>query len=205
MTKAKPKAQTPARNKPAGTQQPTIKEVASSITKKVDGTLLKYDDTIIQGKQKIADGMQLLTAVIAMRDLTPIQLRDVYDYTKSVTDATDEASKLIRGRVLDYALKHGEHTGTNNASLKIDYGDGKYQLIKAKNTGTDPKKFEANLRAKGKEVSKYMAQVISYKMSSDFDGPQKAIDDGIFTTDEVKAMAHEPSYAVERSKEGKTE
>lgn len=182
-----------------------IADTALAVTKKVDGNALTFEAALDGGKQLVADGLQLITATVAMRDLTDVQVRDIFDYTAGLKDAVDETKELTRARILDLALRAGEPTGTGNSSRKLTFPDGKTLFCKVQKTGTDPTKFEASLRAKGKDVAKYMAQVVSYKMSSDYDSAQKAIDDGVFTADEVAQMAYKVSYAVERSKEGKGE
>ncbi len=200
---ANPKTKSPPKSKKSN--ENPAKEVGSHITKKVDGNLLKFSDALPQAKTTLADGLQQLTATLAMRDLTPSQVRDVFDYSSQLKDAVESAREFARARILDIALTSGEPTGPTGASRRIVYGDGTYTLAKATKTGTDPKKFEAALRAKSIEVVKYMVPDIKYKMPSDYDAIKQAIDDGVFTADEVKTMAYEPSYAVERSKEGKGE
>lgn len=202
MTQTKTKT---AKKKGLNPQQQSTVDTAKAITKKVDGNALTFDGALQKGKQLIADGLQQITATLAMRDLTPIQVRDVFDFSAGVNDAVEEAKKLARARILDLALKQGEPTGTTGASRKLVFPDGRTLLAKATKTGTDPKKFEAAIRAKGLEVTKYMVPTVTYKLPTDFDGPKQAIDDGVFTADEVEQMAYEPSYAVERSKEGKEE
>ncbi len=180
-----------------------VQDVAQSVTEPIDGTIVKFDKALPKAKTLIADGLQQLTAIVAMRDLQPIQLRDVFDYSAGLEDAIKEAKGFARTRILDLALRTGEATGSTGDSRKLTYPDGRYTLAKATKTGTDPKKFEAALRAKGIEVTKYMVTELKYKMPSDYDALKQAIDDKVLTADEAATMGHEPSYAVERSKEGK--
>ncbi len=182
-----------------------IKEVAQAITKKVSGNDLVFNDALPLAKVKIADGLQQLTACVAMKNLEPIQVREIFDYSKSVEDAVKEAAGFARARVLELALRTGEATGGTGESRKLTYPDGRVTLVKAQKVGVDPKKFEAALRAKSVEVTKYMVPDIKYKMPSDYDAAKQAVDDRIFTEDEVKTFSYDQSYAVERSKEGKVE
>lgn len=183
----------------------SVVDTASAITKKVDGNLLTFEAALTKGKQLIADGLQQLTATVAMRNLTPIQVRDVFDFSAGVEDAIKEARQLARARILDIAIKTGTPSGTSGESRVLTFPDGKTLLAKATKTGTDPKKFEAAIRARNIEVTKYMVPDVKYKLPNDFNGPQQAVDDGVFTQDEVDQMAYEIQYAVERSKEGKGE
>ena len=114
-----------------------------------------------------------------------------------------EAKGFARARILDLAVRTGEPSGDSGQSRRLTFSDGRTTLAKATKTGIDAKVFEASLRAKSIDVTKYMIQEIKYKLPSDFDGPAKAVADKVFTEDEVKAMYPEVSYAVERSKEGK--
>ena len=180
-----------------------IHDTALSVTKAVDGNQLAYSTALPMAKQLIADGLQQLTGLVAMRNLQPVELREIFDYSKGVEDAVKEASGFARARVLELALRVGEATGTNGDSRKLVYPDGRFTLAKIQRSGTDPKKFEAALRAKGVNVEKYMVAEIKYKLPSDFDGPARAVDEGVFSADEVKTFDHEPTYAVERSKEEK--
>lgn len=182
-----------------------IVEVGSHITAPVNGKDLTYDKALPAAKTQIANGMQMLTACVAMQNLTKEQVRDTFDYVKGVEDALEDTAKLARARVLSNALKYGKPTGTTGDSRRIEYEDGTYQLAKATKTGIDPKKWEAQLRAKNAPVQKYMAQVITYKMPTDFDAVKQAIDDEVMTQEEADACKYDPSYAVERSKEGKAE
>lgn len=182
-----------------------IQQVGALATKPIDGTLSTFKGAITKAKQLISDGMQQLTTLVAMPALQPVQLKEVFDYSKGIEDAIKEAAKLARARVLDAALRTGTPAGNGGNSRKLFYPDGTYTLAKATKTGTDPAKFEAALRARNAQVNKYMVQVISYKLASDFDGVKQAIDDGIFTADEATLFTYEPSYAVERSKEGREE
>ncbi len=208
MKQAKPVAQTkvPTTIKPkklSRTEPDSIQDVAIAVTQRVDGNKLSFDSALPEARTQIADGLQKLTACVAMKGLEPIQVRELFDYSKGVEDAVKEASGFARARILDLALRLGEASGATGESRKLIYPDGRYTLAKAQKTGIDPKKFEAALRAKQIDVTRYMVAEVKYKLPSDYDGPKQAIDDGIFTADEVEQMAHEMSYAVERSKEGK--
>jgi len=186
------------------TQPESIVETGLAVTQRVNGNLMKFDKALPLAKSMLADGLQQLTATLAMRDLEPLQVREVFDYSAGLADAVDEAKKLARARVLSLILESGEATGSGE-SKKFVYPDGRTQLAKATKVGIDPKKFEAALRAKGIEVVKYMVPDIKYKLPSDYDAPKQAIDDGLFTADEIKTLNYEPAFAVERSKEGKND
>jgi hypothetical protein len=203
MKKPLPPAKPAPRAKITGDKEKGIRATGSAITKPVSGNELTFDKSLPTAKVLIADGLQQLTACVAMKGLTVTQVREVFDYTKGVEDAVKEAAGFARVRVLDLILREGESTGTSGESKKITYPDGRTQTAKCQKTGTDPKKFEAALRAKSVEVVKYMVPDIKYKMPSDYDAAKQAVDDGVFSEDEMKLLAYEPSYAVERSKESK--
>ncbi len=182
-----------------------IHDTALSVTKPINGLAINFDDALAKSKILLADGLQQLTATIAMRDLKPVQIREMFDYAAGLNDAIDEAKKFARARVLDFIIQNGEPVKEGAGSKRIVYPDGRTQLAKLQKSGVDPKKFEAALRAKAVDVSKYMVPNVTYKLPEDFDGPKQAIDDRIFSEDEVTALNYEPSFALERSKEGKKE
>jgi hypothetical protein len=169
----------------------------------VAGLTLNYADAMASAKDHFGKGLQMLTAAVAMRDLTPPQLAGVMEYASDTLDAVEEAKKLVRGRVLAVALADGVVT-TDKGSRRLDLGNGKYVPVIPQKTGTDPAKFEQGLRQKGAPVQKYMDAVISYKLKAELASQDMAIADGVFTPDEVKAMDYELKWRVDRVKEAKS-
>lgn len=178
------------------------KDVALAVKSKVDGLSLTFDKALSTAKEAMALGFQNLTAAIAMKDLTPMETVQVHDYSKSLADAIDEAGKLARSRVLELTLRTGQPVGEAGLSRELKVG-GLVQRVTIQKSGPDPKKLEAVLRAKNAPLTKYMEQVVSYKLSDT--GVKAAVDDGVLSLDELKAIEYEPSYRVERSKEAKDE
>lgn len=183
-----------------------VGQASALVTKSppVSGLALKYEDTMASAKDHIGKGLQMLTAAVAMRDLTPPQMASVMEYASDTLDAVEEAKKLVRGRVLAVALSEGEVT-TEKGSRRLDLGNGKYVPITPQKTGTDPGKFEQGLREKKVPVQKYMEATVSYKLKADTQSQDMAIGDGVFTADEVKAMDYELKWRVDRVKEAKGE
>lgn len=162
---------------------------------------LTHEVALPKARQLMGEGMQMLTAAIALPGLTPIQRCANHDYVAFLQDALEEAKTLARGFVLDIALKEGKHVGANGQSRALALPGGLVQRVTLSRSGLDPKKFEAALRAKKADVTKYMAQEIVYKLSET--SRVKAIDDKLFTEDELKALEYPPSYRVDRTKEAK--
>lgn len=164
----------------------------------LDANNLTYPQAVSIAKEYIRTGLQAYTAAVALKDLQPEQVVSLHDYGATLVDAVEEAKKIARARVLDIALRLGQPVGDKGLSRELRLG-GVVQRITIQKSGVDPKKFEAALRAKQATLTKYMEQVVTYKHSAT--GVQAALDDGIFTADELKAMEYEPTYRVERSKE----
>jgi hypothetical protein len=174
-------------------------------TKPMNALATTYSEAIVQAKAKFAEGFQALTCAVAMKDLTPPQLSEVHDYTAATLDAITEAKTLIRGRVLAYALTNGAPVGDSGLSREVVLPGGLVQRVTISKSGTDPKKFEAALRAKGAPMDRFMDQVVSWKMKEGQGSQDLALAEGIFTKDELDALAYEPSYRVDRTKEKKGE
>lgn len=178
----------------------------SSITKAnpMNGLATTYKEAMVTAKNHFEQGFQALTAAVALRDLTPPELASVHDYAKSLDDALSETTKLARARVLAIALEKGVPVGEKGLSRELDLGNGMVQRITIQKSGTDPRKFEAALRAKQANPAKYMDTVIQFKLKDGTSSEDMAMADGLFTPDEVKAMEHEASYRVDRTKEVKS-
>lgn len=164
---------------------------------------MTYDEAITQYQGHIGKAMQALTCAIALKDLTPPQLGQVFGFTKATEDAVKEAAKLARARSLDMLLTKGVPVGEKGLSREVDLGGGKYIRATIQKSGTDPEKFEAGLRAKDVSVIKYMESVTKYKLKEGTASQDMALADGVFSADELKAMDYEPDYRVDRPKERK--
>lgn len=162
-----------------------------------------YKEAMVAAKNHFELGFQAITAAVAMKDLGSHELATIHDYAKSLDDALSETTKLARARVLAVALEKGSPVGEKGLSRELDLGDGRVQRITIQKSGTDPKKFEAAVRAKQAPVSKYMAVVETWKMLDGTASQDRALADGLFTADELKALDYEESYRVERTKEAK--
>lgn len=169
----------------------------------VNALNLTYDEAVTKAKEYTATGLQYLTAAVAMKDLTPVQLSKIHEQAAATFDAVEEAKKLVRGRVLEVVLASGAPVGSKGLSRELALGGGMVQRVTIQKSGLDPKKFEAGLRAKNVAVGRYMDTVTSFKLKEGTGSSDIALADGVFTMDELKALEYEPSYRVDRPKEAK--
>jgi hypothetical protein len=176
-----------------------------SITKQspLNALATTYKEAMTSAKNHFEAGFQALTTAVALKDLTPPELASVHDYAKSLDDALSETTKLARARVLSLCLEKGQPVGDSGKSREIDLGNGMVQRITIQKSGTDPKKFEAALRAKSVAVAKYMDTVMTFKLKDGTGSQDLAVADGVFTPDELKALEYEETYRVDRTKEAK--
>lgn len=180
------------------------RESSIVVNKPMNALAVTYDDAMALAKEHIGAGLQALTAAAAMRDLSKPQLADVFTYAGAMEDALGEARKLVRGRVLDKGLREGTVV-TDKGSRRLDLGDGRYVPITVQKSGTDSKALEAGLVAKGIDRSKYMAATLVYSLKPNNETQTALIVDKVYTADELKTFDIEPTYRVDKVKEGKVD
>lgn len=181
-----------------------IKEVADSsemvVAQPLNALATTFKEALTNAKEHIGVGLQALTAATAMKDLQPVDILTLHDYTKGVEDAVDDTCKFARARALILKDSIGVPFGANGLSREVKVGN----LVKRftiQKSGLDPKVVEAAIRAKDLSVTKYMDPDTKYVLKQNDLTRKMLIDDGVFTADELKTMEYEPQYRVERSKE----
>lgn len=167
--------------------------------------LATYDSAMKEAKQLFGQAMQRLTAAVGMPNLNSVQLAQVHNYASICLDALEDTKKNARARVLSHCLEHGVPVGASGQSRELDLGEGFVQRVTVQKSGTDPKKFEAMLRARNVSVARYMDTALTYKLKQGTASEDLAVEEGLVTMDELKALQYEPSYRVDRIKERKQE
>lgn len=176
-----------------------IRQVGKAITKPIDGTVMNYEAGLTAAKQRLADGLQQLTAVIALQNLSITELSELHDYGTFLTKAVEEAGKLARARTLAYMEENAERT--ESGGLKLVLPDGRVKEARPQRTGLDAKLVEAALRARSLSVDQYMSKTITYHCNETT--AQRLVDDKAFTQDELKNLEHRAAYALQKTKSPK--
>lgn len=178
------------------------KPVALAVRAPVNVLAKTYEDLVPAARTHFAESFQLLTAAIGIEKLTAPQLADLHSYAKDLSDTVDEAQKVARARLLELATRAGTPNG-DKGSLRLDLGDGRFQPVTVARSGTDPKKFESAIRAKGHDVSKYMDTKVTFVLKDETQSADLAIRDGVLTVDEAAGLNYEPSFRVDRPRPNK--
>lgn len=146
--------------------------------------------------------MQSLGAALGDKHLTPALASTIHDAVSDYDKALTDFDKLARQRVLDFVLTKGVKT-TDAGSMELDLGNGRVQPLLVQRSGTDPKKFEAMIRAKQLSVADNMDAEVKYKFNENKAAALIAL--GKMTIEELDTCAYEVSYRVNKTKGAKDE
>lgn len=148
---------------------------------------------------KIMDAALKAMAKTLSLELSPPMLADVYDQLTNWSTYMEQLVGNAKGRIKSAVLDQGRVT-TEKGSRTLSMG-GWDLSIRPHKTGTDGKKLEALLRAKGLDPGVAMRQTISY--APDAEKISAAIVAGKLTDADVAACAYDLNWAVQSPKRSK--
>lgn len=134
----------------------------------------------------------------ALSNLAPEQVPAAFDMALQFKKLGEDVYDNLRDKLLAAVKETGEKV-TDKGSMKAMAGGFAIMAIPTK-TGTDPKKFEALLRAKKLDPAIWMDSLITYKLN-----PTKmlrAVVSGMLSQDDVDSCAYPPAYRVQVEREG---
>lgn len=126
----------------------------------------------------------------------PSQLATVFEEVQQLKKLVEDYEKLGRARMLELVTTSGTKA-TEKGTLRCEK-DGWVFEARPHKTGLDGKLVEALLRAKGRPVSAYMEQTISYKLKEDTG--EKLLADKVLTPDELKTCEVKVTMVVQPPK-----
>lgn len=183
------------------TAEQAVRATAKAITAPLNASTLTYDSALPVTRTRVADALQALSALAALPNLSAEQLSSLHDLT-SLWFTSDKAAvktivEVIKGRAVAALRALQPDEVLDSGTRRYRFG-GLQKELRVMRTGLDPKKVEAQLRARGAAVGTYMRAEVKYGVTSDTE--QRLLDDKVFTVEELKAMKYEESYALMPSK-----
>jgi hypothetical protein len=125
--------------------------------------------------------------------LGPERLGEAHEFLALIQRGVEGLEDVVTARLKEQALTHG-HKTTEKGTHEVVLGSHLIRAIPTR-TGTDPKRLEAKLRAKGHDPGVAMNAKITYEVNPD--KLAKAVEGGLITQAEVDACKYDINYRVQ--------
>ena len=145
-------------------------------------------------RAELTRGLQYLAAALS-KPMEPDVLIEMHETILDFEKSLESFEKPMRERILHLTLSEGKKV-TDKGTYELRIGPF-VQRVQPSRTGTDPKKFEALLRAKGLNPGDHMTQEVVLKL-----GPGQAestLATGVLTQEELDSCKYDMSYTVKRA------
>lgn len=144
-----------------------------------------------------ADVVRKQLSVIAdevSKELTPPKMVEVYNTLADMMALGNNITELVKGQLKRLVAANGE-IATEAGTRRLRVGNWNLE-VRPHNSGYDPKKVEALLRAKRVSLDTYMDPEVKYKVSM----PKLmiAVEAGVLTNDELVTCRYNESWTFQQ-------
>lgn len=165
--------------------------------------LVTVEDRLAGAETLLREGLQVLTNVLSLSEMTPPQKAQTFLLTKTVTEALSKSQTLIRDALLDYTKTNGKPFNENGS---IEAHIPGYRLeVRRVAPKLDDEKVQALLSARGIPLSVAMEERVSHvtnetkliELSHQTQGQPYF---GVVTPEDVKNCMTEEKWQVQSPK-----